>query len=796
MFLGKGIRCTFNINRLSSSPPARFLSVSSAVHSSSNNTRKGNNTKRAQMNQNLKVPLDRIRNIGIMAHIDAGKTTTTERMLFYTGWTRRIGDVHDGNTVMDYMDQERDRGITIQSAAITFDWDEHRFNLIDTPGHVDFTIEVERALRVLDGAVCILDGVAGVEAQTVTVWNQAGKYHIPTIVFVNKMDRDGSNMDYAVQGVREKLGAFPLVMHVPLGEWSDFYGVLDVVDVQKVTWKDKDGEETVCEPVVVGGEDEDSSVDENLYAKIVKARTDLIGHLAEIDDEVMDVFLELESDDDFMNVPAETLHAALRRVTLAGTGVPVLCGSAYKNKGVQPVMDAVVRYLPSPLDRPPVKAKRLSGSAAGSNAEEGDGDDEVIEIPIDSKDLCAFAFKVIDDKQKGPLVFLKMYGGQLSERQNILNVSRSGSEKVMKLMKVFADEYYDVDHLSAGNIGIATGLKNVFTGDTLVAAHGSQIKNAALEGLSVPNPVFFCTIEPSSVEEQPKLNAALESLRKEDPSFIVNLDAETGQTVLSGMGELHLEIIKDRILTEHKVDAYFSDLHVSYRECPAEEKSIKFNYEPIVGGKTFLVNVEMTIEPLPMEESKSSTDAANVLKFHNEVPHTAYEEICFGDIKQIRRMKDAIKDSVEFSVMRGPILGYPMSKLAVYLTSLSCPKGAPTGAIEATVGKALSQLFHTSQMSLLEPIMKVEVLTEDEYVGAILGDLTNNRRAQIGDILIRERMRVINATVPLSTLKGYSSTVRSLSAGNASCSLSFLDYGPLSASEQEAVVAAKRGFSF
>ncbi|ETV93608.1 translation elongation factor G, variant [Aphanomyces invadans] len=501
------------------------------------------------------VPTDiaKIRNIGILAHIDAGKTTTTERMLFYSGAIHRMGEVHDGDTTMDFMPQERERGITIGSAAISFSWNDHHINLIDTPGHVDFTIEVERAVRVLDGAVAVFDGVAGVEAQTETVWEQADRYKVPRIAFVNKLDREGASFDRTLGMIESRFNVTVLPVQLPMGENADFHGVVDLVTMEMLTWSDPEGQVIRRLPLVPGASNEAM---QQLYTKALNARQSLIEKASDFDETLADLFLCEEP------IDATMLQAALRRITVAKpddhpNAVVALCGSALKNKGVQPLLDAIVNYLPSPSDP----------SSSPFEASEVLKDKSLRPVQMDataSGPLCVLAFKVKHDRQRGPIVFFRVYSGTLHAKAQLYNTTRNVKERLTRLMLVAADDADEVDEIKAGNIGAAVGLKNTYTGDTLVA--GNAVVKTLLPGVEIPAPVFTCSIESDSLSRQKELDEALGHLQREDPSFVVMQDEETGQTLMSGMGELHLEILQDRLKTEYKLDPSIGKMRVAYRE--------------------------------------------------------------------------------------------------------------------------------------------------------------------------------------------------------------------------------------
>ncbi|KAB0352181.1 hypothetical protein FD754_017038 [Muntiacus muntjak] len=612
----------------------------------------------------INPPMAKIRNIGIMAHIDAGKTTTTERILYYSGYTRSLGDVDDGDTVTDFMAQERERGITIQSAAVTFDWKGYRINLIDTPGHVDFTLEVERCLRVLDGAVAVFDASAGVEAQTLTVWRQADKHKVPRICFLNKMDKTGASFNYAVESIREKLKAKPLLLQLPIGEGKAFKGVVDVVSKEKLLWNPNsdDGKDFERKPLL-------ETSDPKLLKETTEARNALIEQVADLDDEFADLVLG-EFSENFDLLPAEKLQTAIHRVTLAQTAVPVLCGSALKNKGVQPLLDAVTLYLPSPEERNCEFLQWYKG------------------------DLCALAFKVLHDKQRGPLVFMRIYSGMLKPQTAIHNINGNCTERISRLLLPFADQHIEIPLLTAGNIALTVGLKHTATGDTIVSSKSSALaasRRAKREGekkqkengeaerlllaaVEIPEPVFFCTIEPPSLAKQPDLDHALKCLQREDPSLKVKLDPDSGQTILCGMGELHIEIIHDRIKREYGLETYLGPLQVAYREAILNSVHATDTLDRTLGDKRHLVTVEL--EAKPMETSSL-------------LPIIEYAASVAGELSQASR--EAFENGIHSACLQGPLLGSPVQDLAVTLHSLVIHPGTSTTMISACVSRCLQK---------------------------------------------------------------------------------------------------------
>ncbi|KAM7368746.1 hypothetical protein PAMP_013054 [Pampus punctatissimus] len=610
--------------------------------------------------------ISKIRNIGIMAHIDAGKTTTTERMLYYSGYTRALGDVDDGDTVTDFMAQERERGITIQSAAVTFDWKSHRINLIDTPGHVDFTLEVERALRVLDGAVAVFDASAGVEAQTLTVWRQAEKHHVPCVCFLNKMDKPAANLSFSIESIRQKLKANPVLLQIPVGSGKSFTGVVDLLTNQKLIWKLKstgdDGRLFEIKPL-------DQSDEPELLEEVNEARTALIEQVADLDDEFAELLLT-DFSDSFDAVPSSKLQEAVRRLTLARKGVPVLCGSSLRNKGVQPLLDAITAYLPAPNER----------------------HHDLVRWYKD--DLCALAFKVLHDKQRGPLVFLRIYSGTLKSQTAVHNINRNSIERMSKLLVPFADQHVEISSMSAGNIALTVGLKQTVTGDTIVSSKASaaaaarraqsdddgtekkrrEYASVVLSGVEVPDPVFFCTIEPPTMAKQADLENALNCLQREDPSLKVRVDPDSGQTILCGMGELHIEIIHDRIRREYGIETQLGPLQVAYRETILHEVSTTDTLDRTVGDRRHVVTVELAVRPL----EDNSTSGSCELAFKEEVDRMLPAE-----------MKEAVENGVHSSYLQGPLLGYPLQGISTLIQSVYMEPGTSPAMVSACVSRCM-----------------------------------------------------------------------------------------------------------
>ncbi|MXQ81050.1 hypothetical protein E5288_WYG012782 [Bos mutus] len=715
----------------------------------------------------INPPIAKIRNIGIMAHIDAGKTTTTERILYYSGYTRSLGDVDDGDTVTDFMAQERERGITIQSAAVTFDWKGYRINLIDTPGHVDFTLEVERCLRVLDGAVAVFDASAGVEAQTLTVWRQADKHKVPRICFLNKMDKIGASFNYAVESIREKLKAKPLLLQLPVGEGKAFKGVVDVVRTEKLLWNPNsdDGKDFERKPLL-------EMSDPKLLKEATEARNALIEQVADLDDEFADLVLG-EFSENFDLLPAEKLQTAIHRVTLAQTAVPVLCGSALKNKGVQPLLDAITMYLPSPEERNYEFLQWYKG------------------------DLCALAFKVLHDKQRGPLVFMRIYSGMLKPQTAIHNINGNCTERVSRLLLPFADQHIEIPLLTAGNIALTVGLKHTATGDTIVSSRSSALaasrrakregekkqkenneaERLLLAGVEIPEPVFFCTVEPPSMAKQPDLDHALKCLQREDPSLKVKLDPDSGQTVLCGMGELHIEIIHDRIKREYGLETYLGPLQVAYREAILNSIRATDTLDRTLGDKRHLVTVEL--EAKPVETSSL-------------LPVIEYAASVAGDLSQASR--EAFENGVHSACLQGPLLGSPVQDVAVTLHSLVIHPGTSTTMISACVSRCLQKALKKADKQILEPLMNLEVTVSREYLSPVLADLAQ-RRGNIQEIQSRQDNKVVIGYVPLAEIMGYSTVLRTLTSGSATFALELSNYQAMNPQDQSTLLSQRHGLS-
>ncbi|XP_049593277.1 ribosome-releasing factor 2, mitochondrial [Syngnathus scovelli] len=705
--------------------------------------------------------VSKIRNIGIMAHIDAGKTTTTERMLYYSGYTRALGDVDDGDTVTDFMAQERERGITIQSAAVTFDWKGHRINLIDTPGHVDFTLEVERALRVLDGAVAVFDASAGVEAQTVTVWRQAQKHHIPCVCFLNKMDKPAANLSFCLESIRQKLKANPILLQLPVGSGRNFSGVVDLLTNQRLTWKPTDdGRVFDTRPFSASQEEE-----AELLLEVRQARAVLIEQVADLDDDFAELLLT-DFGDNFDAVPYIKLQEAVRRVTLTRKGVPVLCGSSLRNKGVQPLLDAITAFLPSPDERPRDLVRWYKD------------------------DLCALAFKVLHDKQRGPLVFLRIYSGTLRAQTAVHNINRNGTERMSRLLVPFADQHVEISFMTAGNIALTVGLKQTVTGDTIVSSKASAAAAArraqtegrtgvVLSGVEVPDPVFFCTIEPPTMAKQADLENALNNLQREDPSLKVRIDPDSGQTILCGMGELHIEIIHDRIRREYGIETHLGPLQVAYRETILRPASATDTLDRTVGDRRHVVTVELAVRP---GEDLGAAGSCQV----------AFLEEAAGTLSQ--DMREAVENGVQSSYLQGPLVGSPLQRVSTLIQRVNMEAGTSPAMVSACVSRCMLKALRLAGGQILEPVMSMEVTVEEEHLGTVLGDLAQ-RRGTIRDIQSRHEDKVLLASVPLAETRGYSTALRTLTSGKATFSLELDTYKAMSAQEQNALLKRMAGLA-
>jgi len=671
------------------------------------------------------TPLERIRNIGIMAHIDAGKTTTTERILFYTGVNYKMGEVHDGAATMDWMEQEQERGITITSAATTCSWQDHRINIIDTPGHVDFTIEVERSLRVLDGAVAVFCGVGGVEPQSETVWRQADHYRVPRLAFVNKMDRVGANFDRVVEMMRTRLGTNPVPIQLPIGSEDAFRGVVDVLERKAIYWDDES----------LGASFQVAEVPAELAAATDAAREKLVEAAADSDESLMTLYLEGAP------IAADQLRKALRAATLQLRVVPVVCGSAFKNKGVQPLLDAIVSYLPSPLDVPPVEGIDLKTEKPTTRKAD------------DAEPFAALVFKLMSDKHVGHLTYLRVYSGSIETGQQVLNVRRDRKERVGRLLQMHANKRQEIPAAYAGDIIAAVGFKSVSTGDTLCDVRHP----IALEAMQFPEPVISIAIEPKTQADMDRLGESLERLAQEDPSFRVTTDAETGQTIIAGMGELHLEIICDRLLREFRVGANVGPPQVAYKETIRKTVRAEGRYIKQTGGSGDYGVVALEVGPGEPGQGFEFVDATKGAPIPREyIP--------------------AVRQGCEEALQSGELAGYPVVDVRVrLLDGQAHDVDSSERSFKIAGSIAVREALREAQPTLLEPMMKVEVVTPDDFVGPVQGDLSS-RRGSLTGMELRAGAHVVRADVPLAAMFGYVNSLRSMTQGRATYTMQFSHY--------------------
>jgi elongation factor G len=693
------------------------------------------------------VDLAKVRNIGIMAHIDAGKTTTTERILYYTGINYKIGEVHDGAATMDWMEQEQERGITITSAATTVQWDDHTINIIDTPGHVDFTVEVERNLRVLDGAIAVFDGVAGVEPQSETVWRQATKYGVPRICFVNKMDRTGAEFHRTVDMIVSRLNAVPLVIQLPIGAEADFKGVIDLIGMKALVWSAE---------AALGEMYDTVDIPETHVEAAAEYRDKLLETIAENDDAMMELYLEGQEPSD------EELIAAIRRATIAGNVTPVLCGTAFKNKGVQPLLDAVVRYLPSPLD-----VGAIEGHAVGDDTE------IITREPDEDAPLSTLAFKIMSDQHLGKLTFVRVYSGTLTAGSQVLNSTKGHKERVGKIYRMHANKREEIGKASAGQIVAVMGLKNTTTGDTL----STPDKPVILESMSFPAPVISVAIEPKTKGDQDKLSTAIQRLAEEDPTFQVRTDEDTGQTIISGMGELHLEVLVDRMKREFKVEANVGKPQVAYRETIRRKvEKVEYTHKKQTGGSGQFGRVIIDIEP-------TGGDGDGGYEFVNNITGGRIPR------EYIPAVDEGCQEAMEFGVLAG----YPLVDVKVTLRDGAYHDvDSSELAFKIAGSMAFKEAARRAEPVLLEPIFAVEVTTPEDYMGDVIGDL-NSRRGHIQAMEERAGARVIKALVPLSEMFGYVGDLRSRTQGRASYSMQFDSYAEVPRNVAEEIIKKARG---
>jgi len=695
-----------------------------------------------------KIDLATVRNIGIMAHIDAGKTTTTERILFYTGISYKIGEVHEGAATMDWMEQEQERGITITSAATTCMWKDHLINIIDTPGHVDFTVEVERSLRVLDGAVAVFDGVAGVEPQSETVWRQADRYSVPRICFINKLDRTGASFDKCVGMIKDRLNAVALVLQLPIGLESDFIGVVDLIAMKALVWRG----ETV--------KGEDYTIEEipaDMLDKCKAARLEMLETLAENDDVLMEKFLE------GVELSEEEIIAGIRRATIAAKLSPVLTGSAFKNKGVQPMLDAVNRYLPSPLDVDAIVGTEMD-----------DKEKELKRYPKNDEPFSALAFKIMTDPHLGKLTFIRVYSGVLETGSTILNSAKDRKERIGKIYQMHANKREERDNVGAGMIVAVMGLKDTTTGETLC----DPAKPIILESMDFPAPVISVAIEPKTKGDQEKLGVAIQRLSEEDPTFHVNTDEETGQTIIAGMGELHLEILVDRMRREFKVEANVGKPQVAYRETLRKPVARHdYTHKKQTGGSGQFAKIQIAIEPLPTGVVEGGYEFVN--------------KVTGGRVP--REYIPSVDAGCREAMTSGPLAGYPLTDVRVTLLDGAYHDVDSSELAFKVAGlAAFKEAAKLADPAILEPVMRVEVVTPEDFMGDVIGDL-NSRRGQIQAMDERSGARVVRALVPLSEMFGYVGDLRSRTQGRASYSMEFDSYAEVPGNVAKEIIAKVRG---
>ncbi len=689
------------------------------------------------------IALEKIRNIGIMAHIDAGKTTTTERILYYTGRTYKIGEVHEGAAVMDWMEQEQERGITITSAATTCAWNDHVINIIDTPGHVDFTVEVERSLRVLDGAVAVFDAVSGVEPQSETVWRQADKYGVPRICFINKMDRIGADFYAATESIVERLGGNPVAIQIPMGAESDFNGVIDLVEMRAIVWHDEEG----TQREVVDIPEEYAEVADEWHHKMLDV-------VAAEDEDLLEKYL---SDNDL--VPEE-IRKVIRKGTIKRDFVPVLLGSAFKNKGVQPLLDAVVAFLPSPADLPPVEGFKP-----------GNEDEVLTRAPKDDEPFSALAFKIMTDPYVGKLTYFRVYSGTANKGDSILNTTDRKKERFGRLLRMHAAKQEDIEEIHTGDIVAAVGLKHTKTGDSLSAVNAP----IQLESMTFPDPVISVAIEPKTKADQDKLGEALAKLAEEDPTFVVSTDDDTGQTIIEGMGELHLEIIVDRLLREFKVDANVGRPQVAYRETVKKAvNKVDAKFKRQTGGSGMYGHVVIDLEPL--------------------APGSGFEfvdKVKGGNVP--REYIPAVEKGMRQALDSGILAGYPLVDLrATLIDGSSHAVDSNEMAFRIAGSMALKDAAKAAGIKLLEPIMELEIVTPEDYMGDVIGDVSS-RRGKVESMEQRGQGRVVKALVPLAEMFGYATDLRSRTQGRANYSMQFHSYQEVPTSAAQEIVAKVRG---
>eukprot|EP00747_Dinoflagellata_sp_TGD_P159794 gnl/TRDRNA2_/TRDRNA2_177922_c0_seq1.p1 gnl/TRDRNA2_/TRDRNA2_177922_c0~~gnl/TRDRNA2_/TRDRNA2_177922_c0_seq1.p1 ORF type:complete len:854 (-),score=208.55 gnl/TRDRNA2_/TRDRNA2_177922_c0_seq1:75-2636(-) len=737
--------------------PLQSSALPSATHAAKAPQRRSSSSRKggpvcavsdiAVIQEGRNVDLKDYRNIGIMAHIDAGKTTTTERILYYTGKSYKIGEVHEGAATMDWMEQEQERGITITSAATSCAWQDKRINIIDTPGHVDFTIEVERSLRVLDGAVACFDGVAGVEPQTETVWRQANKYGVPRMCFVNKMDRTGADFFKCVDMMKERLNTDPLLLHLPIGAEDNFQGVIDVVANEAVIWDGENlGASFKTYPI------DEAPIDDALKAKTAEVRAELVETALEQDDDALEAYLEGEEPD------LATLKKCIRQGTIDTAFTPVCCGTAFKNKGVQTLLDAVIDYMPSPLDRPAI---------AGMTMDE----EETSRKSSDDEPFSALAFKLMSDPFVGQLTFTRVYSGVLKAGDSVMNTVKGKQERIRRMLQMHANERTEVKEARAGDIVAIVGLKDTTTGDTLCDPNNKVV----LERMEFPEPVITVSVEPTSKAEQDKMGEALARLAAEDPSFRFTKEEETGQTVIAGMGELHLDIIVDRMKREFKVDCNVGEPQVAYRESISGEATIDYTHKKQSGGSGQFAKVSIVFEPLTNEDGSASSD----FEFVSEIKGGAVP----------KEYIPGVQKGIEQVLSSGVLAGFPVLGVKAKLVDGSFhPVDSSVMAFEIAGRAATREGLRKCKSKLMEPMMKVQVITPEEFMGDVIGDV-NSRRGMVEEMGERSGARTVDAKIPLGNMFQYVSTLRSMSKGRASYSMEFDSYAVVPSDVQKEVMA-------
>tara|TARA_B100000700_G_scaffold109610_1_gene123555 strand:+ start:9155 stop:11248 length:2094 start_codon:yes stop_codon:yes gene_type:complete len=691
-------------------------------------------------------PLEKTRNIGIMAHIDAGKTTTTERILYYTGVNYKIGEVHEGTATMDWMEQEQERGITITSAATSCFWSDHRINIIDTPGHVDFTVEVERSLRVLDGAIAVFDGVAGVEPQTETVWRQADRHNVPRMCFINKMDRTGADFFFCLGTIKERLGCKAAVIQLPIGAEADFAGVIDLVTMKALVWEGED----------LGASWNEVEIPDDLKSQADEYRAELVDLLAEFDETILEKFVGEEE------ITVDDMKKAIRQGTLSGDCVPILTGTAFKNKGVQPLLDAVVEYLPSPLDLPPVEGVEPRS-------------EEVVKRAVsDDEPFAALAFKIMTDPHVGKLTYFRVYSGTLEKGATVLNTRSSSKERIGRILEMHANDREDLDIVRTGDIVAGVGIKDTKTGDTLCSPDHPLV----LEQLDFPDPVIHVAVEPRSKADQDKMGKALGALSDEDPTFTVRSDDETGQTIIGGMGELHLEVLVDRMLREFRVDANVGKPQVAYRETITKTvENYRYTHKKQTGGSGQFAEIVATVEPL------TDTDSEKTYDFEDKVTG--------GRIP--KEYIPAVDAGIQSAMTSGVLAGFQVLGMKVTLNDgKHHDVDSSEMAFKIAAQSWFREVIKQAKPVLLEPIFAVEVVTPEDYMGDVVGDL-NSRRGKVGQMEARGNNQVVTAQVPLSEMFGYATDLRSRTQGRATYTMQFDSYQQTPSSVQEEIVTRIRG---